>query len=301
MPKVVDTTKTKRVAKTKRVTKTTCRFTIHVVSEATGSLAKHIASVLLSQFPKLEHDTKHHPFCATATAAKKIRRDVIASDSPIVLHALTQPAIKRSFMKWCEENEIPHYDLIGSAVDFVSLVTKQQPVRDATRAHRCNEQYFKRIEAWEFTLQHDDSRRLETVQEADIVLLGVSRAGKTPLAAYLGSQGYRVANIAIAPEAKVPKQIAGCRNRTVGLTLRPERLAQIRERRFELNGIKQALEGLPHNDPGYYSRRTAIRDIMFAEKEFRKLRIRSLDMTDLTVEESAARVLVLLGLNPEKS
>ena len=105
-------------------------------------------------------------------------------------------------------------------------MTEQRPVRDASRTHRCNEEYYNRIDAWEFTLQHDDSRRLETVHEADIVLLGVSRVGKTPLAAYLGSQGYRVANIAIAPEAKVPKQVSACRNRTVGLTLRPERLAQ---------------------------------------------------------------------------
>jgi len=291
------TAATKTTQKAQQARESSHQFDIHIVSEATGSLAQHIASVLLSQFPKLRCETYHHPFCSNAEAAGAVRKAIGRSESPILLSALTKPTLKRSFAKWSEKHGVPHLDLVGSAVDFMSLHTGQRPIRDASRSHRCNEDYYNRIDAWEFTLQHDDSRRLETVHEADIVLLGVSRAGKTPLAAYLGSLGYRVANIAIAPEAKVPKQLKACRDRTIGLTLRPEKLAEIRRRRFELNAFKAAIARSGHEDTGYYSRRTAVRDAMFAEAQFRKLRIRTLDMTDQTVEESAAHVLNMLDLS----
>ena len=272
------------------------RTDIHVVSEATGSLGRHIASNLLSQFPKLDYTIQHYSFRNQIADLREVKQAVQACEAPLVLSVLTKSNLKRSMKNWCERHEIRYFDLLGDVVDFVSDVTGHRPVRDATRAHPCDAEYYQRIDAWEYTLQHDDSRRLETIDQADIVLLGVSRAGKTPLAAYLGSLGFRVANVAIAPEAEIPKAIKACRAKAIGLTLNPSRLAEIRRRRFELNRFKQAIEKSNLNDPGYDSRRTAIRDMMFAEDQFRRLRIATLDMTDLTVEESAAHVLQILNL-----
>lgn len=276
--------------------RTRSTFDVHAVSESTGSLAEHVSSVVLSQFPKSSFRTHQHAFCNSISALRGVRSAVTESENPIVLSAIANPALKRSLMKWCERNDVPHFSLLDGVIDFFSGSIGKRPVRDASRVHRCNEDYFRRIDAWEFTLQHDDNRRIETIGQADIVLVGVSRVGKTPLAAYLGSLGYRVANIAIAPESRIPREIAACRKKTVGLTLQPRRLVRIRERRFELNRFKDALSRLSDSPHQYLSPQTAIRDLMFAESAFRKLKVPILDVTDLTVEESAAHVLDLLKL-----
>ena len=147
------------------------------------------------------------------------------------------------------------------------------------------------------TLQHDDSRRLETIGEADVILLGLSRVGKTPLAAYLGSLGYRVANVSIALETPIPAQVKSNREKTVGLTMDPERLSEVRKRRFEHNRFKQAIRQLHGRNHSYYSQRTAMNEVVFAEHQFRKLGISTLDMTNLTVEGICRAGLDLLRVD----
>ncbi len=271
-------------------------FDIFVVSEATGSLGRHMTSVVLSQFPQLDYRIHHRSLCANAKQLRAVRATIAGTDAPLVLSALTQRALKRSLSVWCQRRGIPYDDLLEHVVRFVAEHSGHRPRRDASRAHRCDEEYLHRIDAWEYTLQHDDSRRLETIDQADVILIGVSRVGKTPLAAYLGSLGHRVANVALSPECPVPSQILRCRRKTIGLTIRPQRLAEIRERRFELNRFKQALRTIQGEDHEYYSVRRATRDILFSEQQFRKLRLRTIDTTDMTVEEAAAHVVKLLRL-----
>jgi regulator of PEP synthase PpsR (kinase-PPPase family) len=277
------------------------RVRVHLVSESTGGLAQHTVSVALSQFPKLKYTLHSHPFCVSPDDLRIVQQAIEEGDSPLVFSALAQPRLKRSFAKWCERRQIDHYDLMESLVKFVSERTGYRPIRDATRTHRCDDRYYKRMDAWEFTLQHDDSRRLDTVGQADIILLGVSRVGKTPLAAYLGSLGYRVANVSIAREANVPTQVIAHREKTIGLTVDPEKLAAIRKRRFELNQFREALRRLQGRDHSYYSERTVFEDVIFAEREFRRLGIHTVNMTELTVEESAVKILQLMGIDDESA
>lgn len=270
---------------------------VHLVSEATGGLALHMATVALSQFPKLEYHVREHPLCTTTEDLREARRVIEKDASPLVFSALSTPRLNQTLVKWCERRGVDHFDLMGSVIDFVATNTGHKPVHDASRAHRCNDEYYNRIDAWEFTLQHDDSRRLETIGEADVILLGLSRVGKTPLAAYLGSLGHRVANVSIAPQTAVPSQIRDHREKTMGLTVEPERLAEVRKRRFELNRFKQALRQLHRREHQYYSLRTALNDVIFAETLFRRLGIHTLDVTNLTVEESAVHILKTLEID----
>lgn len=270
----------------KRTTKRS-NVDIHLVSESTGSLARHVVTVAMSQFPKLEYTLHEHAFCTNLDSLRVARESIGATAAPLVFSALTSRRLKRSLVLWCDRRGIDHYELVQPVVSFVESQTAHRPIHDAKQAHRCNEDYFNRIDAWEFTLQHDDSRRLESVGDADVVLLGVSRVGKTPVAAYLGSQGYRVANVSLARETPVPCEVSECREKAIGLTIDAGRLAEIRKRRFELNRFAQA-----RGSHVYYSRKAALDDVMFAEDQFRRLGIPSLDVTDLTVEESAARILL---------
>lgn len=264
---------------------------LHLVSESTGSLARHMVTVAMSQFPKLNYKLYEHPFCTSVQSLRAVRQAIGDSEQPLVFSALTAPRLKRSLSSWCVRQDIEHRELIQPLVKFVGGRTGHRPIRDAKRAHLCNDDYLRRIDAWEFTLQHDDSRRLESIGEADVILLGVSRVGKTPVSAYLGSLGYRVANVSLAREVAIPHELIEHRDKIVGLTIDADRLAAIRKRRFELNRLVQGRD--THT---YYSRKTALDDVLFAEGQFRKLRIRKLDMTKLTVEETAARILSLLQI-----
>ena len=261
---------------------------IHLISESTGSLAEHLVSTVLSQFPDFTPVVHEHRFCNSTEALRTARSKFDCDGHLIVLSALTSPRLRRSLLNWCDRRDIPHRELVQPLIEFVQDATGIKPARDASKSHVCDDAYFRRIEAWEFTLQHDDSRRIETASEADLILLGVSRVGKTPISTYLGAQGYRVANISLAKETSPPEFIANCSRKCVGLTMDASRLAAIRKRRMKRNQFARA--GGTHN---YTNVQSAHADVHFAETFFRKLQIPCFDVTDLTVEESAAHVLVL--------
>ena len=270
----------------KRAARKCSNLDVHLVSESTGGLARHLVGVALSQFPKLEYSLYEHPFCTNLDTLREARKTIELTPETLVFSALASPRLKRSLANWCDRRNIEHRELVQPLVNFLESHTGHRSIRDAGQTHQCNDEYFRRIDAWEFTLQHDDSRRLDSVGEADLILLGVSRVGKTPLAAYLGSQGYRVANISIAHNAAVPREVAEHRRKIIGLTIDADRLAIIRKRRFELNRFAQA-----RDSHVYFSAKSALEDVLFAEEHFRKLGIQKLDVTDLTVEELAVRVL----------
>lgn len=270
---------------------------IFLVSELTGGLARHITSVALAQFAKLSYQLHEYPLCANANELRLARHAISQAEAPLVFSALTQRRLKRTLASWCDRNDIDHFDLMDSIVDFVSQRTLHRPIHNAARTHRCDREYYKRIDAWEYTLQHDDSRRLETIGQSDLILLGVSRVGKTPLAAYMGSLGYRVANVSISYRCQIPSQVGDHREKTIGLTIDPDRLSDLRERRFEQNGLKGAIRKIQGNDSEYFSSETAVKDVLFAEEQFRKLGIRKLDITDSTIEETTARILKSLDLH----
>lgn len=267
---------------------------VHLVSEVTGSLAKHVASVVLSQFPQLEIELHEHAFCKSAEKMRDVKRKIASSNKSgltVVMSALTQTRRKKSFADWCAKQGIAHCHLVDAMIDLIADVTGSRPVRDVSRIHKCNDDYFRRIEAWEFTLQHDDSRRIESIGEADIILVGVSRVGKTPLAAYLGWLGHRVANVAIARGCTLPREVIDNREIAFGLLIDPTKLKEIRRRRFEQNKFANALHKSNRGKHKYLTERAAWNDVEFARQQFRRLRIPTIDMTDLTIEEAAAQII----------
>ncbi len=239
-------------------------------------------------------------FCNTAEKLNQAARK-LAPDSA-VLFAITDPKLKRRLLDSLTQREIPAYDLVGGIADFVAQATGHKPLNDLNRIHRLDEVYFDRIDAWEFTLQHDDSRRLESLDEADIVLLGLSRVSKTPTAAYLGWLGYRVANVSFAPEVGLPREAQACRQKLIALTIQPKKLAEIRLRRLQNNGFQQVVEADSRRRFRYADVRDTIQEVMAAEAIYKRLRVPVIDITDLTVEETAAQILNAMrtsrGANP---
>lgn len=140
-------------------------------------------------------------------------------------------------------------------------------------------------------MQHDDSRRLNSIDKADIILLGLSRVSKTPTSAYLGWMGYRVANVSFAPECGIPKEIKLNKKKVIALTIQPKQLSEIRSRRMQVNGFADVITSNPDLDFKYAGLRDTIHEVMKAERLYRDLKLRVVDVTDSTVEETAARIL----------
>lgn len=257
---------------------------IHVISDSTGVFAEHLLSSVLMQFPKLHKIEALHVFETDPRRIRKIIRD-LPTTRTVVLHAIVKASLKEIVAAECHRRNIPHFDLTGSLVQFIAEHSGIAPEDNRSLLHKVNADYFRRIEAMEFTAQHDDGR-IESVDKADIVLVGVSRVGKTPAAIFLGSLGYKVANIALAPQMKIPEIISDLP--AVALTCQPRALWTIRTRRFEK--FQRALAAHGERPLDYYDLPAVTREVRWAEEEMRKRNIPIIDVTELTVEEIAARV-----------
>ncbi len=270
------------------------RSTIHVLTDGTGGLPRHFLTAVLSQFPNLDSPLKYHVFCTTAEKTreaytKNVRR------SAIVLHSFADCESKDVLQTLTEADGVPCFDLTGSAVSFLAEHTGVDPVEDVELVHSHDAGYFDRIDAWEYTMQHDDSRRLDSIDKADLILLGLSRVSKTPTSAYLGWLGYRVANVSFAPECGLPKEIRKYRKKVIALTIQPKQLSEIRNRRMQANGFADVIAHDPTVEIQYADLKHVIQEVMKAEQIYRDLKVPIVDVTDSTVEETAARVLQIIG------
>lgn len=266
--------------------------TIHVVTDGTGGLPRHFLTVVLSQFPDNDGEPIYHVFSDRA----KIERlfDTVVTSNAIVFHALAEKKSKDLLSELADRRKIPHFDLTGNAVAFLAQHTGWAAANDFDRVHANDGQYFDRMDAWEFTMQHDDSRRLESISQAEIILVGLSRVSKTPTAAYLGWLGRRVANVSFTPEIGLPQEVHQVKKRVVALTMQPKRLSEIRARRMDVNGFAECIQS---NTPEirYAGIRDTIREVVAAEAIYRRMRFPIIDVTHTTVEETAAKVMEITG------
>ncbi len=261
---------------------------LYILSDSTGNLARHMVTTFLTQFPTGAFQLQLKPFVgepgrlAAALSGISDRRR-------IVFHAVVSPKLKREIARHCQEMEIACCDLTGPTVEFLATAAHIRPLSDEQLLHRVDNVYCDRINAMTFTLEHDDGLGLETLGAADIVLAGVSRTGKTPTSVYLAMQGYRVANVSLAKAVEPPRQLMDLPpGKTVGLAIESHQLAEIRTRRQTSWRMAQT----QYNDP-----RDVEDEIAWSRRLFAKLRCPILDVTDQAIEETAARLLDLLGLN----
>ena len=206
--------------------------------------------------------------------------------NPILFHTTIHQSLKDRIERFALQQDFPVYDLTGNVAAFLEEASGLDAQPNAEALHELNRDYDKRINALDFAVEHDDGLREKTLQDADIVLLGVSRTSKTPTSIYLAHKGYRVANVPIVPAIPVPdlarKDLEG---RIVGLTIQPERLANIRQHRAEHDGI-------PGTD--YTSIETICRELEFANRLFLRIHCPVIDVTNHAVEETGALVLKAL-------
>lgn len=262
-------------------------YTIHLLTTATGELISGLAAVAVTQFPDAHFKIISHPMQGDIEKLSATL-DKLSGEKPLVLHALADEAAKLLVRNKCVINRIPHFDATGPLINFFADHVGLLPKNDATRLHQLNAAYLHRIEAIEYTMEHDDSLGMHSLQEADVVIVGISRVSKSPTALYLGSRGFKVANVSIALETGFPAVLSKIsKKRIVAFTSQPKWLHEIRTERAKRMGS----EGTSYEDLS-----SVIREVMEAEEEYRRRKFAIIDVTNLTIEQTASQILQTLKL-----
>jgi [pyruvate, water dikinase]-phosphate phosphotransferase / [pyruvate, water dikinase] kinase len=265
---------------------------VYVLSDSTGNLARHMLTAFLTQFPRDAFVPRFKNFIQSNANVDAAFRGIRATPG-LVVHAVMSAQLKDAINARCRDLRLPVCDLTGPFVEFLSRESGIHPDASHRRLHDVDETYRRRISALEFTLEHDDGLGLGTLDEADIVLVGVSRTSKTPTSIYLAQQGRRVANVSLAHEVEPPQQLLKLAPRKiVALVVDPQQLAEIRTRRQ--TGWRMPTTS--YNDPEHVKAEMA-----WARRLFARHGWPILDVTDQAIEETAARVLAIVGLEPASS
>jgi hypothetical protein len=207
-----------------------------------------------------------------------------------VVHTLVDAQLRHALTESLRKHHVPAVDLVGKAIGLIEQRLGQKPLGSPGRYRALHEDYFNRIDALEFAIDHDDGRRPHELPLAEIVLVGVSRVGKTPLSMYLATHGWKVANVPLAQNVKPPHTLFEIDQRHVfGLSVDPGQLLELRHKRGKQIGMGH----------GKYQEPSEIyEELQFADRLFRRGQFRVVDMTDKPIEEAAQEIISkTLGLS----
>jgi regulator of PEP synthase PpsR (kinase-PPPase family) len=258
---------------------------LHIVSDSTGETAAKLVLALEAQFPDQVFEEIRHPRVEDvddlALAVQRAR-----GRPAVMVYTLVEPGLRASMRQLCRRARVHYCDLLGHPIDSISRVAGVAARMEPGARAPLDQTYFKRIEAIEFAVKYDDGVG-GGLDEADIVLVGVSRTSKTPLSIYLGYLGHKAANVPIVRGVDPPRALFEVdRNKVVGLTIDAERLAEIRGERVRSMGAPRRR---------YADLEAVFEELETASRVHRRLRCPVIDVSDLSVEETAIRVVKLVA------
>ena len=255
---------------------------IYILSDATGQSGLHIVRAAIVQFQRSRAKMMLFHDIDTTTALKKVLDQAKAAKA-LIAFTFVKKEMRDYAGTYCMKHEILHHDILGPLILNLATFLKQEPLETPSLLRKVDERYFKRIDAIEYTLGHDDGRGAERLHEADIVLVGLSRTSKTPTSFYLAQEGYKVANVPIVPGIALPEELFEIdQHKVVCLNIDPEVLQKIRKVRQKNSGLKASYSDLKN---------------VFAEVEYvwdltRKHRSwKVVDTTNKSVEETAWEII----------
>lgn len=242
---------------------------------------------MLTQFPPESFKTRFWTFLRTEETVGEALAG-IREEGGLILHAIVSAAAKEKIAEFCRVHRIPCKDLTGGFVEFLAENSGLIPSADWRDLHKVDEAYQRRIQAVEFALQHDDGLGLDSISEADVVLVGISRTGKTPTSVYLSQLGYRAANVSLAIGIDPPAQLLSLpKGKVVALVIDSTRLTEIRRRRRTDMGMGSS---------SYDASESVQEELAWSRKLFGRQGWPVLDVTNSAIEETAGRILDLLNL-----
>jgi len=265
-------------------------YQIYQVSDATGETLDRIFLAIKAQFSNFNCKTIHYSFTRTKNQIDNIISKSKIKQNTIILYTIVDKELAKYMAEVATKNNIPCFEVLGNLISDFSKLLKQQASRIPSGQHVLNEEYYKRIEAVQFTISHDDGKIISDLNNSDVVLVGISRTSKTPTSIYLANRGYKVANIPIILNKEIPFQLIESSKKicVVGLVCDPIRLIDVRR-----NRIQSMHEGKLGD---YTSEKEIINELEKSKKLFKKYNWPILDVTRKSVEETAASIIKILDI-----
>lgn len=260
---------------------------IFIVSGGAGALGKHVARVVLAQFPGINPEVIVIPQVCQAEQLSGVVAQVAARHGTII-HTMVDPNMRATLVDLARGSGVTTIDTIGDPLAQLAAVFQRTPVGLPGLYQGEHEAYLERIKAIEYTVDHDDGRSPNHLDQADVVLVGVSRVGKTPLSIYLSVLGWKVANVALVPGVPPPPELFAIdRRRVVGLTIEADTLMQHRHwRQLSLAGM---------GGRAYSDLEALYDELEEARRVFRKGGFAVINVTSKPIEESADQVIALIS------
>jgi regulator of PEP synthase PpsR (kinase-PPPase family) len=258
---------------------------LHLISDSTGETVNSVARAALAQFEDV--DVQEHSWSLVRTTRQVDRvLEEIKNHPGFVMYTLADSQLRRYFRESCHKLRVPCVSVLSRVIADLSSYLGQETKALPGKQYELDEEYFSRVEAINFTLTHDDGQSTWDLEEADIVIVGVSRTSKSPTSVYLAYRGYRTANIPYVPGVALPESLDNLQSPLiVGLTISEERLIQIRKSRL--------LSINADDNTQYVDPEKVKEEIIEAKRYFNKRKWPILDVTRRSVEESSAAIIEL--------
>ena len=260
-------------------------YQIFLISDSTGETLDRIFLSLKAQFSNIEYKVNSYSFTRTENQILKILDIAKKQNNPIILYTIVDNSLAKFLANKSDEKKIPCFGVLGSLILSFSKLFNQKASHEPSGQHVLNEEYYNRIEAIQYTMNHDDGNLPNDVTKSDIILLGVSRTSKTPTSIYLANKGYKTANIPLVNNTSIPEILKKKPKNfcVIGLTTEAERLVDIRKNRMiSLRETKSQ----DYTDLGKIKK-----EINEAKELFKKYNWPTIDVTRKSVEETAASVI----------
>jgi len=268
---------------------------IYLISDSTGETLDRIFLALKAQFENFDYVISQLSFTRTENQIKKILQNAEKNKNPIILYTIVNSKLAKFLAEESSKKDIPCFGVLGDLILNFSKLLNQKASHEPSGQHVLNKEYYDRIEAIQFTMNHDDGNNTNDIEKSDIVLLGVSRTSKTPTSIYLANRSYKTANIPLVNEKSIPEKVTKTAFKpcVIGLITEPSRLFDIRKNR---------LTSINEGDNKEYANINEIKkELENSKKIFRKNNWPTIDVTRKSVEETAASIIKIYEIKNKKN
>ena len=260
-------------------------YQIYLISDSTGETLDRIFLAIKAQFQNINYEINTLSFTRTENQILKILSSAEKNNNPIILYSIVDSQLAKYLANESNKKKIPCFGVLGDLILSFSKLLNQKASHQPSGQYALNDEYYKRISAIQFTMNHDDGNLVKDLNKSDIILLGVSRTSKTPTSIYLANKGFKTSNIPLVNKNSIPKILKDNPKLTcvVGLNTEPERLADIRKNR--MNSLKET------ENKSYTDIENIKKEVDQAKDTFRKYKWPVIDVTRKSVEETAASII----------
>ena len=268
-------------------------YQIYLISDSTGETLDRIFIAIKAQFKNIKYKIHTYSFTRTDNQITRILSEADKQTNAIILYSIVDSSLAKHLANSSDEKKIPCFGVLGDLILSFSKLLNQKAIHKPSAQHVLDDDYYKRIEAIQFTMSHDDGKKMDDINKADVILLGVSRTSKTPTSIYLANRGYKTVNIPLVLEQKIPEDLKT--NKTsciIGLIADPARLSDIRRNRVAIMKDQNLKE---YTDLNFITK-----EVEDSKNLFKRYNWPIIDVTRRSVEETAASILKIIEIKKNK-